>query len=286
MKPTVPAKRFLAIVAVLCALSAPIPGARGQVSPKIPAREIFTYDVQVFIFPKAAQGTLRFIPVSKNRYRAELMAETKGIIGLITLYRKNHYISELEYVPEKSRFLSRHYTKLVHRGPNVERTTVSIDHEKGRVKWKIYFNDVLENQGVEPIPESVRYEDLLSAFFNFRGGAYGPLERGRKTTVLTLPDYADRVKNKDNPKKEDPYQKFEIRIADAETEKTYRKRYGREGEKGLLALVKVPKDLFGQETGEVRIWFDTNTIPVAVTVEDAIFFGDVHAFLRQPKRGR
>jgi hypothetical protein len=251
----------------------------------VPPREIFTYNVRVFIFPRAARGTIRIFQVSKNRYRAELIAETTGIVGFFTRYRKNHYISEIEYLPGRGRFFSRHYTKKVHRGSNVERTTATINREEGKVNWKIYYNDKLKNEGTDPIPEGVQYEDLLSAFFNFRNGVYGPLEAGRKMTILALPDYAERVRNKDKKKKEDPYQKFEIRIPDAKSEAAYRKRHGRTGEKGTLALVKVPKSLFGQETGEIRIWFDENVIPVAATVEDAIYFGDVHGTLRQSSAG-
>ncbi len=272
---------FSALI-LLSLLSAAVPGTHAQ---KMPRREIFTYNVRIFIFPKAAQGTIRIIQVSKNRYRAELMAETTGIVGFLTRYRKNHYISEIEYLPGESRFFSRRHTKKVHRGANVERTVATIDQEEGKVNWKIYDNDELKNEGTDPIPGGVQYEDLLSAFFNFRNGAYGPLEAGRKMTILALPDYAERVRNRDKQIKEDPYQKFEIRIPDAKSEAAYRKRYGRTGEKGTLALVKVPKNLFGQQTGEIRIWFDENVIPLAATVEDAIFFGDVHGTLRQPGAG-
>lgn len=254
--------------------------------PKLPAQETFIYDIQVFVFPNAAQGTLRIRRVSRNHYRAELMAETTGIVGLVTLYRKNHYISDIEYVPEKGRFFSRHYTKLVYRGPNLDKTSITINHEKRVVNWEFYSNGELEGRGTEPIPKDVNYEDLLSAFFNFRNGVYGPLERGRQMTVITLPDFESKVRNGNNPKKDEPYQKFLIRIVDAKTEATYRARYNRLGEKGLLALVKVPKNLFGQETGEIRIWFDEDIIPVSATVEDAIYFGDVQGELRQFNVGK
>jgi hypothetical protein len=259
--------------------------AQAQTAPQVPPEETFTFDVQVFLIPNAAQGTLRVLRVSKNRYRAELMAETKGIIGLFTLYKKNHYISEFEYVPEKRRYFNHHYTKLVYRGPDIERTTIAIDHDKGKVKWQFYSNDVFEDGGTEPIPEGIVYEDLLSIFFNFRNGVFGPLERGRKMTVYTLPDFLTKKKNPNNSEKK-PYQKYEIRIVDAKKEAAYRKRYGRTEEKGLLALVKVPKDIFGQETGEVRIWFDEKIVPLAATVEDAILFGDVNCVLRKFKVDR
>ena len=57
-------------------------------------------------------------------------------------------------------------------------------------------------------------------------------------------------------KREDPARHFDVRIADAATERIYRKRFGRMNENGLLALVKVPPELFGQKTGEIRVWFD------------------------------
>ncbi len=247
--------------------------------------EEFVYDIHFLWFRQAAEGTLILRRLGERRYRAELVAETKGFIGFLTAYRKNHYISEMEYDPAKRRLLSRVYSKTVYRGLNITQSRTVIDGQKGQIRWETRGNGEIQDKGTERIPEGVIYEDLLSAFFNLRIGAFGPLTRGRFLTVTTLPAYQTTRELKEDYDKEF-VRNFDIRIADAETERRYRRAFDRVEEKGLLALVKVPKELFGQTTGEVRLWLDPNLIPVAATVEDVIFFGDVHGTLRKAIVGR
>jgi len=268
---------FLLLIALpLAAHSAPA----GPETVRVPPEENYIYNIHFLFFQNAAVGSLKIRKVDKFRYRADLVAETKGFIGLVTGYRKNHYISEMEFVPREKRLISRVYSKTVYRGLSVTRSATTIDQKMRKIQWKTTENGALKDSGTEPIPEGVTYEDLLSAFFNLRFGAFGPLTRGRHLTVKTLPAYRTTEKG------EEEYEKkfvrdFDIRIADEETERRYRERYERTKEKGLLALVKVPEELFGQKTGEVRVWLDENLIPVAATVEDAILFGDVHGTLER-----
>ncbi len=254
--------------------SDPLPRTQGSVD--------FAYNVQIFWITQAAQGRLRIEHLGGDHYRAELIAVTKGVVRWITGDRTNHYTSEMVLDPATHRLKSRHYTRLVFRGKNTERTTAAIDEKNRVVEWKFFSNDELVGQGSDPIPEGVRYEDLLSAFFNFRNGRYGPLEPGKKMTVYTLPDYRAIARGQMDPYDEDRIQKFQIQIADRKKEKAYRLQFERTKEKGLLALIKVPKDIFGQETGEIRVWFDTSLTPVAATVEDAYYFGDVHGTIIKP----
>lgn len=249
----------------------------------LPPQEEFKYNIKFLMFTRAAQGRLRIYRQGVNRYRAELIAETKGLIGILMYGRKNHYISELEFNPKNRQFISRLYTKLVYRQSGIERTTAAIDTKNGLVKWKYYFRDKLIGEGVDPLPKGARVEDLLSAFFNFRLGSLGPLEPGRKMVLFTLPNYKAKALKENFSEEEKKFQKFEITIPHTGTMRTYRKKFGRTKEKGLLALVKVPKSLFGQETGEVRVWFNPKMAPIAATVEDAILFGDVSGTLIKSK---
>ena len=276
--------------AVLCALlmlSSPAGRAEGAAAgpgASLPPEESYLYDVDFIFFKNVADGTLRLRRLGNLSYRAELIAETKGFIGFLTGYRKNHYTSDLEYDPARRRFSARRYTKTVYRELDISRTTMAIDREARTVQWATTFNDEPLEKGTEPIPEGVVYEDLLSAFFNFRSGGFGPLSKGRHFTVVTLPGYDTPKEEKESG--ESLARNFDIRIADPETERRYREAYDREKEKGLLVLVKVPKELFGQETGEVRVWFDESLIPVSATIDRAYFLGDVRGILRKAVIGR
>ncbi len=274
------------IVAIsLCAPLAPA-GALYAAAAPTPPDETFTYNIKFLWFTQAAQGELKFRRIEGNRYKAELIAETKGLVGVLMYGRKNHYISEMVFDPEKRRFVSRLYTKLIHKPDGTERTTAVIDPKNRTVHWKYFWKDKLEGSGVDPMPPGARVEDLLSAFFNFRNGGLGALEPGKKMTLFTLPDYKAKATDKNPDGDEKKFQRFEIRIPTAKAEREYRVKYERKEKKGVLALVKVPKNLFGQETGEVRVWLDTRMVPLAATVEDAILFGDVYGVLVKPESTR
>jgi hypothetical protein len=268
-----------------CAPLAPAGALHATAAPPLP-NETFIYNIKLLFFTKAAQGELNFRRIEGNRYKAELIAETKGLVGVLMYGRKNHYISEMVFDPKQRRFISRLYTKLIHKHDGTERTTAAIDPKNRTVRWEYFWKDKLEGNGVDPMPKGARVEDLLSAFFNFRNGGLGALAPGKKVTLFSLPDYKAKATDKNPEGEEKKFQRFEIRIPTAKVEREYRVKYERKEKKGVLALVKVPKNLFGQETGEVRVWLDTNMVPLAATVEDAILFGDVYGVLVKPETTR
>ncbi len=255
-------------------------------SPTIPSKKFsppsavnLTYDVDFLWFKNMARGLVRLRMISKNRYRAELLAETEGLIGLLTSYQKNHFISEMEFLPEQGRLLSRKFTKITTRGEFERKSIAFIDYKNHEVRWVTFQNGEFKREGGFPFPDGTVYEDVLSAFFNFRSGAFGDLRPGRQFTVTSLPDY-EIPENGEYFDGTELARSIETTIADEKVEKEYRRRYNRTKNTGMLVFVKVPKEIFGQETGEIRIWFDPNLIPVSATVEDAILFGDVHGSLR------
>jgi hypothetical protein len=284
--PTSHARAAAALLLVLLALLAPLRPARGaspEAARPLPPEESFLYDIDFLFFRNIAEGTIRLRHVEGLRYRADLVAETMGIIGFLTSYRKNHYASEMEYDPARGRFVTRRYTKTVHRGSDISRSTMEIDLESRTVRWAATYNGEPREKGTEPIPSGVSYEDPLSAFFNFRRGAFGPLEKGSRFAIVTRPAYDTPKEEKESG--ESLARDFDVRIADPGTEREYRRTYDRAKEKGLLVFVRVPKELFGQETGEVRVWFSETLTPVSATVERAYYFGDVHGRLSKAETG-
>jgi hypothetical protein len=268
-----------AVSAIFWIAALAFPGPALPVPAVPPPEEAFFYDIHFMWFTNSAEAGIRIRRTGKKRYRAELEFKTKGFIGFLISHQKNHYVSEMDYIPENHHLLSHKFTKTVIRGKVVKRTTAVIDYAKGEIRWEASNSEKLLEKGVDPIPKGVIYEDLLSAFFNLRFGAYGPLKRGKRLSVDTLPDYDPPEKGQKDYRKESDRQVV-IRIAKIATEREYRELYERTKEKGLLALVKVPKFLFGQEIGKTHVWFDSDLTPVAVTVEDAILFGDLYGNLR------
>ncbi len=209
-----------------------------------------------------------------------MVAETKGLIGFVTSYRKNYYASEMEYSLPKRRLIPLRFTKVVVDGNLIRTTRSENDYLNQRHSWVVTENEMVKDRGSEPIARGTIYEDLLSAFFNLRNGAFGPIERGRRITVTSQP-YSRKPFSKQGKIEETFARKFVIRIASFTVEKEYRRRFGRVNEKGFLILVNVPNDFFGQNTGDVLVWLNEKLIPVAAVVEDVFLFGDVTGELRE-----
>ena len=76
-----------------------LPGAHGKdLSVSFPPEEEFEYDVRFLWFIKAAYSRLRIRRISERKYLAEMVAETKGLIGLLSSYRKNYYAKVTFYL--------------------------------------------------------------------------------------------------------------------------------------------------------------------------------------------
>jgi hypothetical protein len=250
-----------------------------------PIEEDFTYQLRFLFFKQVAKAKLHLQPLSENRYRAELLAETKGLLEFLTGGQKNHYVSEMEYVPSQKRLVTRRFTKTVTTTGEKVSSITEIDYPNKEYRWVATENGEIKDKGSRPIPDGVIFEDLLSVLFNLRRGALGPLKPGRRIQVSSLPYYQATAEG-ETRYGQAHVETFEIRIANPTTEEAYRKRFERQDEKGLLVVVKVPRALFGQKNGEVLVWLDQKGIPTAARVEDVVLFGDVAGDLERPSTSK
>lgn len=274
----------IAVLLGISLLAREAAAAGGRRNPYPPSEE-FRYDIRFLFLTKVAEGVLRIRRIGENRYKAELIAETRGFAGFITGYQKNFYISEMEYQPETGHLLTRVFTKIIQRGDAKDESRTVIDHEKREIRWKTFENGKILHSGSEKIPPGITYEDPLSAFFNFRSGFFGKLRRGLRREINTIPAY--QTDDEGNLLFEKEFvRNFNIRVANSATEHEYRVRFDQTKGKGLLVIVNVPKSLFGQKSGEIQIYFDADLVPVTTIVEDAIFFGDIHGVLQKPAKSK
>jgi hypothetical protein len=103
----------------------------------------------------------------------------------------------------------------------------------------------------------------LTAFYNFRNSAYGPLTKGNHFKIKTIP--------------EKRHDEISVHISSEQEEEVFRSAEGREKKDELLLNIIVPKAIFQSETGELIVWSSTHYIPVETTVKDYILLGDLHA---------
>lgn len=224
------------------------------------------YDINFLWFKKAAEGSFKFTREGKG-YRAVLEAETKGFIGFFTSYRKHRYVSYMTYLPEKRKLQVNRFERYAIIRKREEKTITDLDYDTRLMNWEEYKKGRLIEEKSEPIPEGAEYEDILSAFYNFRMGVFGPIEKNRKFEVNTIPEKGVST--------------ISVKICGEEDAPLARKLFGSFFSDDLVHVkVKVPKDIFKSKKGEVSMLLNDKIIPLQGVVKDYIGFGDIKGTLK------
>lgn len=225
--------------------------------------ETLFFDISFLWFENAANAQVGLYE-KDGTYYALLDAQTKGFIGFFTAYRRHIYKSTFDVLDDGKRLRANRFTREVIDGGKVERSDHFFDYEKRIHNWIEYVNEDVVETGKEDIPLGANFDDVLTAFYNFRNGVYGKVEKGKKYTIKTIPEKG--------------HDEISVDIKDLPSEKQVRQEEGRNTprEEYLMDLI-VPKEVFKTETGRIRFWASKHLIPIESTIRDYIFLGDLHA---------
>ncbi len=235
------------------------------------AGETLYYDIDFLIFKKAASAEVKFYEY-KGKYFAALTAETKGIVGFFTNYRKHYYKSSFDIVDKGRRVRTRKFERYVVNGNVEERTVHFLDYISNQDFWFLFQSGELKTSQKDPIPEGVVYDDILAVFYNFRNGVYGDLKKGKTYKINTIPDL--RMKN------------VTAYINTEKEQEQFRIDENRPKNSELLLNVLIPKEVFKTQTGEMVFWTSKHYIPLETTIKDFILLGDLHAKLARGAAGK
>jgi len=243
------------------------PGEYPNFSPRGDIRrflgETLLFNISFLIFNNAA--TAKVTLFEKNGLlHSELVAETKGVVGFFTAYRKHVYKSTFDLTENNQRLRTRKFEREVIIGDDVERTVHYLDYNSRAQHWFLYKNSKLTKSKIEPIPEGVYFDDILAAFYNFRNGVYGDLGKGKNYKIDTIPDKSMKD--------------ISVYIKTDEEREKFNEDQQRADVDDLLVLkVAVPKDVFKTKTGELLFWSSKHFIPLETTIKNYVAFGDLHA---------
>jgi hypothetical protein len=224
--------------------------------------EELSYEIGFWLFKKAALGKLTFKEMeTKGRYMAILETETMGILGFIARYRVDIYRSVMEELDDGRRLRAISFEEDVKVGEKVRKRTHRFDYQ--RMKWvqTRRKKDGTLVKTEEGIPAGKIYDDFLTAFYNFRYGVYGEIERGKKYSVPTFPK-----KGLSN---------YEVRVATKEEEERRKKSEKiKEGKDYFVKLILDPEITHSKE-GMIEGWLSKDLYPMEGTIKDVVLFGDV-----------
>jgi len=226
------------------------------------AGETLYFDIRFLLFNQAATAEVRFFE-KDGGYRARLVAQTKGFVGLLTAYRQHIYETAFEVVDGGNRVRAKSFLRQVINGEHRERTEHTFDYTERRHRWTEFVNGKKTRTDEEPIPEGVAFDDVLTAFYNFRNGVYGPVRPGANYSIHTVPEKGhDTIEINVHPEQEAGRERLAANRASADE---------------LLIDILVPKEIFNTETGRIRLLGSRHLIPVESIIEDYILLGDLHA---------
>lgn len=228
------------------------------------AGETLTYDIDFLFFEKAAIAKVSFYEY-RGKYFATLSAETKGVVGFFTNYRKHFYKASFDIVDQGRRVQTNKFERDVIVGKEKERTVHFLDYISRTHFWFLFSGGELKDRSRDPIPEEVVYDDILAFFYNFRNGVYGNLEKGKTYKVDTVPE--KDMKN------------ITTYISTEKEEEQFRISENRTKNNEMLLKVTIPKDVFKTETGELIFWTSNHYIPLETTIKDYLLLGDLHGKL-------
>jgi len=226
------------------------------------AGETLYFDISLLIFDNAVRAKVSFFE-ERGKFKSMLVAETKGFVGFFTSYRKHIYKSTFDIIEGGRRVRTAKFERKVIVGDDVERTIHYLDYHSRQHHWFKYSNETLKEQGSEPLPENVFFDDILAAFYNFRNGVYGKLNKGQNYTISTIPEKS--MKN------------ISAYINTDQEAAKFQEEEDNEMGGSLLLKVVIPKDVFKTETGELIFWTSNHFIPLETTVKNYILLGNLRA---------
>jgi hypothetical protein len=237
------------------------------------AGEVLHYDISFLWFNNAASANVGFYE-KDGTYYSYLEAKTKGFIGFFTAYRQHIYQTNFEIIDGGKRVRATRFMRKVIEGENIEKSEHFFDYVLREHRWLIYKNDEMTESKKELIPTGVNFDDVLTAFYNFRNGVYGLVAKGSHYTLKTIPEKGN--------------EEISIHVQGLEEENKIRIEESRKSGKEFLIDLLVPKNIFKSKSGRLRFWSSRHLIPIESKVKDYILLGDLHAVLNKretPSKG-
>lgn len=248
----------------------PAPGEYSAFQPEGDIRrfagEVLHFDISFLWFKNAATAKIGFYE-KDGTYYSYLEAKTKGFVGFFTSYRQHIYQTSFDILDGGKRVRANKFLRKVIEGQNVETSEHYFDYYFREHRWHHFKNDEKTESGSRKIPEGVNFDDVLTAFYNFRNGVYGSVTKGNHYTIKTIPEKGN--------------DKFLVHVRGLEEENKVRKVQRRKLAKELLVDLLVPKQIFKTKSGRIRFWSSQHLIPIEFTIKDYILIGDLHSVLKK-----
>jgi len=229
--------------------------------------ESLRYDIAFLWFDRLAEGRISFSAGEKpGTYQAILEAKTLGVAAWLTSDRMQRYVSHMDVAPD-GRLRSLTFESHIIKGNGKDRSDTTrlytFDHRNHGIRYQRARNGKFYKDEQLPMSLDSPPNDILTAFYNFRAGFFGPIREGNHYAIPTF----NREGN------------GEIRVEILSREERPDDPFFPPG--GLLGRVFLDKEIMDTEGGAVYVWFDDLGRPLRGVVENVIGIGNVRGTLHK-----
>ncbi len=221
------------------------------VPPDIFVGEELKYDVGYWIFPNALKARVSF-ERHDDGYVSEFEAWTAGVVRVVAGDRRGKIKTVLEYDADKGRLRPLFFEEVFNAGKRVWKKQLSFDYNKQRYTY-IRINSKGNRTKITKKMPSGDFDDILSAFFNFRMGYFGRIGEKKDFKFNIL------VKEK-------------LSIVDIIFDGTWEKH---DLKKSYYSEVSVERDISYLGTNKLSLWFSEDYLPTHGVVKNAYYFGNL-----------
>ena len=228
--------------------------------------EELVYEIGFWFFRRVALGRLSFKEIKgKGQYLATLQAETLGVFGWLSHYRSDMYSATVEEIEGGRRLRPLEFEEKVTTGNQVEKRVTQFDYVQRKWITVYWGRDGTLQRVEEEFPSGRVYDDFLTASYNFRYGAYGPVEKGR---TYSIPAFSRKGANR-----------YEVRVASRDEEET-QKRSGKGKERReFFVQFRFEPEITHSREGLIEGWLSKDLLPVEGKLKDVSVIGDVKGVL-------
>jgi len=227
--------------------------------------EVMKYDIGFWVFSRVGEGVAAFRSLGDGKYEAFHEGRTLGFVGWISRHRRDVYRSIMGTINNGRRLIPLRFEEDVIIGPKVRKRITVYDYAARKVTIDTQKEEGNSREEVE-MPYGVLYDDPMTAFYNFRFGVYGKVERGKEFSIRTVP-------------REESRKIIRLIVASKEEEERRRSAEVEKEGKHLFIKVYLDNELVGSLHGEVEVWFSKDIIPMTGVAKDVFFYGDIYGQL-------
>ncbi len=246
-------------------------GPSGHGAVKALVGEGLQYRARCPLLADVASGEIRFQRIKATaQYLATLETHLQGVLGLVTLQRTDLFASLMEWSETHGRLLPLWHADQVSRKGAWKRKVLTFDGDRaGYVEHRL--NPDPRRGGVRRWKTGGRVlDDPLSAFYNWRIGAFGALGAGRSYLV-------------DNLARKEP---LSLRFQTASEEESRRLLAMEPEPVGKVYHLTAHLDVELQEafSGDIVAWLDGDWVPVEGKANRVRLVGEATAYLVRKAR--